>query len=427
MYSKTQDGTERNGTGHLCPYCGVPLHEKAVFCPYCARSINRRTELRPPALIWRKVLRRGTTLLVIAGIILGMYLASRPRVYDAQGEVIYTDRDGTYQLVLGDSNNRYEPIDTVAVHGELDQEYRIPSRLYVNHVDSGADAGQIFLQKVERVVAELIQPSDSPSPVVCTQPAPHDAIPGAALVSFQDFTGRSGTAELLWTIEMKNGDTIRLRQTLTVEPIHTYDYYPEEGPMGTLEELQALVDQIAETIEPDAVVNIHLPAVTYEGRLVMEGRPVNLYGSKGDVGNRTVFTDTIRAASTDSQITYIKDIDFIGDGGVGISASARLWVENCRFTGWKTAVLGYGYTWVNTIECCFENNQTGFHFNSTGSSVSHTMFNGNQFRDNGTAVLLEHVPTDVTLNFADSVFSGNGTDIDNRCNQSLDISEAVFE
>ena len=159
----------------------------------------------------------------------------------------------------------------------------------------------------------------------------------------------------------------------------------------------------------------------------MEGRPVNLYGSKDDVGNRTVFTDTIRAASTDSQITYIKDIDFIGDGGVGISACARLWVENCRFTGWKTAVLGYGYTWVNTIECCFENNQTGLHFNSTGSKVSHTRFNGNQFRDNGTAVLLEHVPTDVTLNFADSVFSGNGTDIDNRCNQSLDISEAVFE
>ena len=224
---------EKRRTEHLCPYCGAFLHEKAAFCPYCARSINRRTELRPPALIWRKVLRRGITLLVIAGIILGIYQASRPRVYDAQGEVIYTDRGGTYQLVLGDSNNRYEPIDTVAVHGELDQEYRTPSILYINHVDSGADAGQIFLQKVERVAAELIQPSDSPSPVACTQPAPHGAFPGAALVSFQDFTGRSGTAELLWTIEMKNGDTIRLRQALTVEPIHTYDYYPEEVPMGT--------------------------------------------------------------------------------------------------------------------------------------------------------------------------------------------------
>ena len=69
----------------------------------------------------------------------------------------------------------------------------------------------------------------------------------------------------------------------------------------------------------------------------------------------------------------------------------------------------------------------GLHFNSTGTSVSHTMYNDNLFRDNGTAVLLQNVPTDVALNFQDSVFSGNGTDIDNRCEQPLDISRAIFE
>ena len=52
---------------------------------------------------------------------------------------------------------------------------------------------------------------------------------------------------------------------------------------------------------------------------------------------------------------------------------------------------------------------------------------GDVFRNNGTAVLLERVPTRESLSFPDTVFSGNGTDIDNRCGQELDLSETVFE
>lgn len=55
------------------------------------------------------------------------------------------------------------------------------------------------------------------------------------------------------------------------------------------------------------------------------------------------------------------------------------------------------------------------------------MYNNNTFRNNGTAVLLENVPTDLTLNFENSVFTGNRTDIDNRCDQPLDLSQAIFE
>jgi len=52
---------------------------------------------------------------------------------------------------------------------------------------------------------------------------------------------------------------------------------------------------------------------------------------------------------------------------------------------------------------------------------------GDVFRNNGTAVLLERVPNRMALSFHDTVFSGNGTDIDNRCGQELDLSEAVFD
>ena len=41
------------------------------------------------------------------------------------------------------------------------------------------------------------------------------------------------------------------------------------------------------------MVNLHLPAVTYEGDLSITGRPVNLYGNTEGEG-RTVFTGTVQ-------------------------------------------------------------------------------------------------------------------------------------
>ena len=36
------------------------------------------------------------------------------------------------------------------------------------------------------------------------------------------------------------------------------------------------------------------------------------------------------------------------------------------------------------------------------------------------------VPTDMTLYFDGTTFSGNGADIDNRCGHSVDTSNAIF-
>ena len=60
-----------------------------------------------------------------------------------------------------------------------------------------------------------------------------------------------------------------------------------------------------------------------------------------------------------------------------------------------------------------------------------TMFKGRKriFTEepgNDTAVLLEQVPTDTVLNFGQCVFEHNETDLDNRCSQPVDLSEAEF-
>ena len=411
-----------------CPGCGAPLPEEASFCPFCASSVNQRTALEPPSLRRLLLLRLAALLAALAAAALALFLLTRPRTFDGQGEVVYTDGDGSYQLVLGAAEDRYAPVRERRQNAAVGEEYRFPVYLYVNHTGSGADAGQLFLRKVASVEAELLPVEEGVGAVSCTQPAPDDYFPGAALVSYVDYTARDAfTTQLVLTLTMDNGDEVRLRQDLHVTPIRTYEYRPGDVPMDTLADLQALVDEIAATVEPSAQVDLYLPPVTYEGSLVMEERPVNLYGSEED-GRRTAFTGTLRVASRDSWIAYVKGIDFMGDGsGVGISASARLWVEECSFTGWKTGVLGYGDAWVNVMGCAFTGNRTGFHFNSEGATANDSRYVDNLFQDNGVAVKLERVPTNVTLNFGGSVFSGNGTDIENTSRQPIDITMAVFE
>lgn len=412
----------------ICPHCGAPLHRDASFCPSCARSVNRRAEPKIPRPVWRKTARAAAALLTLTALLLGAWASQRPRVYDGIGEVIYTDRDGGYQLCIAWADTPFTPTADRYSTAQLDYDYRYPVLFYINHVESDTHAAETFLQKVDSITAEITQ-QDQPLHISCSPPQRDTSyIPDAAAISYVDFNvGEAGeyTAQLAITVTMKNGDVIRVRQNHHFESINTYNYTPEDAPMGTIEELQTLINQINDTVEEGAVVNIYLPPATYEGGLVLEGRPVNLIGSQD---GRTVFTSTVRVTMNHSWISEFENIDFVGSGsGVGVSAAARVHLVGCSVTGWKTGVLAYGTSWVWAMGSRFENNEVGFHFNSDGSSVSNIHYRDNVFTGNGIGLLMERVPTDITLYFENSRFSGNGTDIDNRCGHDLDLSEAVFE
>ena len=82
--------------------------------------------------------------------------------------------------------------------------------------------------------------------------------------------------------------------------------------------MQALIDQVPETVESDAVVYLHLPAVTYEGGLVIGERAINLYGSTEGEG-RTTFTGNLQVTYEGGSISYFDNVDFAGNrSGVGI-------------------------------------------------------------------------------------------------------------
>ncbi len=414
-----------------CPHCGAALPKEAAFCPHCAQSVNKRTQARAPVPFpWRKVLLRGLPPLVVLGLLLGWYLFTRPKTYDDGGSatVTYTDQDGSYRLLLGWSGDPFSPAPKLYQNAEENAEYRFPTCLYIHQAETDANAANAFLSKVESVTAQFGPPEDESGYITYTDPVPHGYCPEAAMVSFIDFLGRDNRAQGTWTITMKNGDVIRLHQTLEIRLIQTLDYYPEDWAMGTMEELQALIDQIGKTTEPSDVVNLHLPAVTYEGDLTIGKRPINLLGSTEGEG-RTVFTSALRITTgAQGWINEIQEIDFVGSGreAIGVTAAARVHLTGCTFTGWKTAVLVHGYSWVNLRYCEFTDNEVGFHFNASESSVSHSIFDGNRFAGNGTALLWEGIPVDMSISFPESVFERNGTDVDNRSGQGLDLSEATF-
>ena len=412
-----------------CPHCGTQLPEAASFCPHCAQSVNQRQELRPPRRLPRRVLRGALLVLVLGALAVTAWNYTRPKIYDnGAAEVIYTDSDGSYQLLLNHFGDRFQPMADYAEEVEEGTTSNKPSRLFINHMETGVNAKEVFLRKVEAINVELLRGGDSLEPWQYTQPQASDYDLEAASRSILTYTDRSGDMELRWNIRMKNGDTIRLYQRMALGVVPTRHFYPEDVPMDTMDALQALVDQVNKTITSDVIVYIHLPAVTYEGSLLLEQRSMNLIGSEGPDGARTTFTGTLQATAQKGYICQFQNLCFMGDGeGVGVSASARINFSDCQFAGWRTGVLCYGNSWVNIKNSVFEDNTVGFHFNSTSNNRSDHMYSGNLFQRNGTAVLLESVPGDQALYFEGTRFSRNGVDIDNRCGHEVSIAAAIFE
>lgn len=413
-----------------CPRCGASVDEEASFCPYCAESINRRTVLTPPS---RPVRRRHllAAAAVLAMLILAGWWIARPRVYDNGGaEVIYSTHTGSYRLCFAKDSAPDIALSETSAVSETNFDYRYPTQIYALHADSGELATEEFLSLVDAISAE-VNTSDSYLSITCTDASRRlDYRPNAIALTYIDYrlviTGEH-EAEVVFTITMKNGDVIRLHQLQRYQGIAAYKFTPQDAPMNTIEELQALVDQLSETTDEESPIYFYLPPMTYEGGLTITDRSINLCGSVDSQGRRTTFTGPTQV-SFQNFVCEFSNIDFIGRGeGVGITAMTRVHLTNCRVSGWETGFLAAGNGWINTIETVLDHNTVGMHFNLTGAAVSSSFYSDNVFRNNGTAILLERIPSGTTLSFPGTRFLDNGTDIDNRCDQKLDISQAIFE
>ena len=224
-----------------CPHCGASLPTEASFCPSCAKSIQPRTEVIPPRHMPRRALYSALLVFLAAvlALALALWLSSRPKTYESDtGELLYTTHSGSWRLLLS-KQDPPEPTPENHYHAVVDEAYRDPVPLYVMDPDSGAFLTEEFMENVASITAE-ISCSEEYLSISCTESAASDYYPSAAAVTFVDFrlvAPGDYEAELVYTVSMKNGDTLRLTQAKRSSPMPVSMFFWWTGspppPMST--------------------------------------------------------------------------------------------------------------------------------------------------------------------------------------------------
>lgn len=127
--------------------------------------------------------------------------------------------------------------------------------------------------------------------------------------------------EVVWTLRMKNGDVLHLTMTVEFEEQQALRITPEDAPLETAQELQALLDRLAEEYNADTSITVELPDVTYDAP-VSVGCAVTLKGS----GTAFAAPVTVTPLSdTERCHAYVRfsEVSFEGDGsGTGVTAQS---------------------------------------------------------------------------------------------------------
>lgn len=409
-----------------CINCGAKLPDEASFCPHCTRNQREKTVLQPPHLWRKKALAAILCTVFIAALILAFALTHRSKSYEGGAYITYTDKDGTYELLTAFhpsdiTNNR--PVGEKSVSLSTDEASNMTVMLGVYHNGEIADPDEFFA-KVESCTLEA-SPNENEA-LILSEPTYNTNFLPAARESDITYTGASGTNELCWTLRMKNGDVIRLKQTFEVIPLIHQVYTPEDTKLDTIEDLNMLLEHINKEVPEDTIVDIYLPPVTYTGSLTILTRAVNLYGNTEGSG-RTVFAGSLSVNTHYPSNVMLFDLDFKGNGGTGLSATASVYMGGCSFYGWDIGAVALDGGMIGVENCLFRDNGIGFKYDSSVYSSFNSAFPGCTIADNDIGIQFARLQGTITIDFLNSVFSGNRIDIDNQAGYPIDTSNAVFQ
>lgn len=407
-----------------CIHCGAELPDAAGFCPYCRRRQARedpRTERRRP---WGKLIAIGVIValaLVVWGVaaLIG-HLRYTPVSVDAKGaSAEYSDRSASYVLNLRwDSGESSDLVSRVLSGG---QEGSASSLLYAYDAATGEDRHKEFTRRMESVTVEAL-PRSGAEAMTLSDPKPDgSAVRGAAL----RYTTACGTNDIVWTIRMKNGDSITLRHALRTVQQRSLSYSYQDRDLSTLDKLEAFLEQLQSGSGADTVTTIYLPPVRYEGGLRLDTRAYVFVGSV-DGEQRTTFTDTVYVEVRTPQIAEFSNISFAGAGGTGLHATEGVILRGCSFEGWSIGADMRDGSWIAAYDCDFIANGVGFRFNSGKATLSSPTYSGDRFIGNGVGFQILKSPSRVVLGFPGCYFERNSTDIDNVIYQGVNTKGATF-
>ena len=230
--------------------------------------------------------------------------------------------------------------------------------------------------------------------------------------------------EIVWTLRMKNGDVLTLTQTIELLPQEVRTYSTADTPLDTAEQLQALLDRLAEEYNADTSITVELPDVTYDAP-VSVGCAVTLKGS----GTTFAAPVTVTPLSdTERCHAYVRfsEVSFEGDGsGTGVTARAPTYLENCRVTGWTVGGEAVTGGWLYLRGSHVADCGVGIRYNSAYSS-SYTYFADKMtFVQNGTALELLCMPPDGYIELQGCRFHGNGTDVRNPGGYRVEVNNGT--
>ena len=407
-----------------CIHCGAQLPDTAGFCPYCRRRQKEEDERAARRRPWGKLMAIGAVvvlaLLVWGAAALLSSLRYTPSDYTSQSAAInYTDRSGSYVLNLRwDNGEAGDLVSRVISEG---QEGSAVSLLYAYDAETGEDRRAAFLRRMANVSVQAVPRAGSEGVSLGEPGADGGAVRGVPL----SYTAASGTSDVIWTISMKNGDTITLRHALRAVRQRTMSYSYRDYDMSTLEKLEAFLAQVQSGVNADTVATVYLPPVQYEGGLRLDTRAFVFVGStEGE--QCTTFTDTVFVGVRTPQIAEFVGVRFLGAGGTGLSAEEGAILRGCSFEGWDVGVDARDGSWVAAFDCEFIANGVGFRFNSGRSTLSSPTYSGDRFVGNGIGFQILKTPSRVVLSFPGCTFERNSKDIDNTIYQGVNTKGATF-
>ena len=412
-----------------CIQCGAVLPEDAAFCPRCtATQVARQVQAVPRRRSWRRIvlLAAGALAALAVG---GWALWGREKpaaqetvlptvtaanAYDRQCQTYYEGADGTLYWVFAafspagsdgeNCPNGYR--SQLIAAGEESWE---PLTLYAYDAVTGKNAREAFAPLVEDwQVTASAQEGDACRIVM--EDADYSA-GGAMYVREHIATSLCGRNEITWTLHMRNGDTVTLTQVEEYGERPAVDYRWENEDMTTPTALQALLDRAAEETEPEDVVTVYLPAVTYDQPLHVR-RDMNLIGDDTVIAGGLVVEPL--AYGDDKEVCVnVRDVTFAGDGGVGLQVMGPTWVRGCRFTGWDVAAQALDGGWICSQENTYDSNGVALELDSGSAMLCGSNMNNSRFLRNGVAIRMKRLPVEwMTLELYDCSFYGNTVDLD---------------
>ena len=230
--------------------------------------------------------------------------------------------------------------------------------------------------------------------------------------------------EIVWTLRMKNGDVLTLTQTIELLPQEVRTYSTADTPLETAQELQALLDRLAEEYDADTSITVELPDVTYDAPMSV-GCAVTLKGS----GTTFAAPVTVTPLSdTERCHAYVRfsEVSFEGDGGgTGVTARAPTYLENCRVTGWDVGALAVNGGWVYLHGGYIGGNGVGARYDSAYSNSYTYTIRHIDFLNNTTALELLCLPPNSYAALDDCRFRGNGTDVYNPGGYRIEVNNGT--